>query len=378
MDRIGDRLRRRREELGFTVGDIAEATKFRPEIIRAVEEGRSGVFPAEAYRKAFLRAYALRLNLDPEDIVRDQRSEEQRAQDAIRGLRLGPRRDINLKKAAILLSIAAVVVVAFLMLSGRIMRQAEVPEPGAVPVSSEAAETADSLGPEGSDLLGRAGESTPEGGEDTPAESEGGSGNSSITGFPDRPVERGPMTDAGTDGTLLAEGGTAVEGTQRGDDQGEEAVQSPPHGAADEDAAAAEDGRGENEHGAADRRAEDGAVVEEQIAVEEVVPVEVQVGAEQVPEEGRAGQSADRISKLELVVRRSAVVRLRSGDRVLVDGMLRSGYRAVFQSSEAFVVDHLTDRDAVVLLLDGQPVELPAPTDANDKVISEFVIPIRH
>jgi cytoskeletal protein RodZ len=40
MERIGERLRRRREELGFTVDDIARATKYRPEVIKAVEEGR--------------------------------------------------------------------------------------------------------------------------------------------------------------------------------------------------------------------------------------------------------------------------------------------------------------------------------------------------
>jgi cytoskeleton protein RodZ len=74
MERIGDRLRKKREELGFTIEDVARVIRFRPETIRAVEEGRVGVFPAEAYLKAFLRAYANTLGLDADEIVREQKS----------------------------------------------------------------------------------------------------------------------------------------------------------------------------------------------------------------------------------------------------------------------------------------------------------------
>lgn|GEM_PF-2072570 len=92
MERIGERLRRRREELGLTLEDVSEQTRFRPEVISAVEEGRSGVFPADAYLSAFLRAYARILELDPREIVREQKSEEERAVEAIRNIRVRPRR----------------------------------------------------------------------------------------------------------------------------------------------------------------------------------------------------------------------------------------------------------------------------------------------
>jgi cytoskeletal protein RodZ len=101
MEGIGDRLRKRREEIGFSLEDVAEVTKFRPETIGAVEEGRAGVFPAEAYFDAFLRAYARVLGLDPREIVRDLKSEEERAQEAIRGIRFRPARRWGLRRILI-------------------------------------------------------------------------------------------------------------------------------------------------------------------------------------------------------------------------------------------------------------------------------------
>jgi cytoskeletal protein RodZ len=92
MERTGERLRRRREELGLTLEDVSEAIRFRPEVIQAVEEGRTNVFPAEAYLSAFLRAYAVILELDPREIVREQKSEEERAFEAIRNIRIKPKR----------------------------------------------------------------------------------------------------------------------------------------------------------------------------------------------------------------------------------------------------------------------------------------------
>lgn len=70
MERVGERLRQRREEIGLTIDDIARATKYRPEIIRQIEEGRTRIFPADAYLKAFIRAYAREVGLDPGEVVR--------------------------------------------------------------------------------------------------------------------------------------------------------------------------------------------------------------------------------------------------------------------------------------------------------------------
>jgi cytoskeleton protein RodZ len=101
MDGIGERLKRRREELGLSLEAAAEATKLRPELIEAIEEGRVGVFSAKVYRLAFIRAYATVLKLDADELIRDQKTEEERAQEALRGIRIGPPRDTRLRKTLI-------------------------------------------------------------------------------------------------------------------------------------------------------------------------------------------------------------------------------------------------------------------------------------
>ncbi len=118
MDGIGEWLRRKREELGFTIDDISQKTMYRPEIIRQVEEGRPGVFPAEVYLNVFLRAYASALRLDPEEVMRARKSEEERAREAIRNLKLEyPRRirlRLGLKVAGAVAGVALLAVLVYL------------------------------------------------------------------------------------------------------------------------------------------------------------------------------------------------------------------------------------------------------------------------
>jgi cytoskeleton protein RodZ len=152
MERIGERLRRRREELGFTIEDIARATRYRPDTIRAVEEGRVGVFPAEAYRQAFLRAYAERLNLDAGEIVRDQKSEEERVQEALKGIRIGPSKGFGFRRPLIWALIVVGVAVALLVLYDRVIKGGNIPpssgevrHAGTAPAESPLATPADTL-----------------------------------------------------------------------------------------------------------------------------------------------------------------------------------------------------------------------------------------
>ncbi|MFH1220813.1 MAG: RodZ domain-containing protein [Candidatus Eisenbacteria bacterium] len=114
MDGIGERLKRRREELGLSLDDAAETMKFRPDMLEAVEEGRAGVFSAEVYRNSFIRAYARVLGLDGDQLVKDQKSEEERAQEALRDIRVGPPKSARLNKT--LIGIAAGVVLTIVVL----------------------------------------------------------------------------------------------------------------------------------------------------------------------------------------------------------------------------------------------------------------------
>jgi transcriptional regulator with XRE-family HTH domain len=109
MEGIGERLKRRREELGLSREAAAEATKFQPDLIEAVEEGRAGVFSAKVYHLAFIRAYARVLQLDADQLIRDQKSEEERAQEALKGIKMLPSRSTRAPRGLI---VAAAVVVA--------------------------------------------------------------------------------------------------------------------------------------------------------------------------------------------------------------------------------------------------------------------------
>jgi len=68
---FGEQLRRAREDLGVSLEEIAARTKIRVSILDAIERGDVARLPGRFYTKAFLRAYAAEVRLDPESIVRE-------------------------------------------------------------------------------------------------------------------------------------------------------------------------------------------------------------------------------------------------------------------------------------------------------------------
>ncbi|MCG0995672.1 DUF4115 domain-containing protein [Acetobacter indonesiensis] len=66
---VGPALRMRREQLGWTLPQVAAWLRIREPYLEALESGRAGVFPAEAYALGFLRTYAEALGFRPEDVV---------------------------------------------------------------------------------------------------------------------------------------------------------------------------------------------------------------------------------------------------------------------------------------------------------------------
>lgn len=71
MDTLGDRLRARRELLGYTLENIEEETKIRKYYISALEENRLDLLPAKVYAVGFVRKYAKVLGLDEEEIAKE-------------------------------------------------------------------------------------------------------------------------------------------------------------------------------------------------------------------------------------------------------------------------------------------------------------------
>jgi transcriptional regulator with XRE-family HTH domain len=65
------RLRRHRERTGITLDDIAAATRIKRELLEAFERGDLAEWPRGVYARAWVRAYASLVGVDPADTVEE-------------------------------------------------------------------------------------------------------------------------------------------------------------------------------------------------------------------------------------------------------------------------------------------------------------------
>jgi transcriptional regulator with XRE-family HTH domain len=65
---FGEMLRRHRERRGITLKAVAEATKIGTSLLVALERGDCSKWPGGIYSRAWIRAYATAVGLDPDDI----------------------------------------------------------------------------------------------------------------------------------------------------------------------------------------------------------------------------------------------------------------------------------------------------------------------
>ncbi len=72
---VGGDLRLARERLGWTLPSIAAQLRIRLPYLEAIEEGRLGDLPGNAYAVGFLRTYAGAVGLDPDEISRRFKAE---------------------------------------------------------------------------------------------------------------------------------------------------------------------------------------------------------------------------------------------------------------------------------------------------------------
>jgi hypothetical protein len=68
---FGCRLRQRREEQQITLSAIAEQTKIKQSLLDALERDDVSHWPGGIFRRAFIRAYALAIGLNPDVVVRE-------------------------------------------------------------------------------------------------------------------------------------------------------------------------------------------------------------------------------------------------------------------------------------------------------------------
>src|SRR5262245_38329041 len=67
---LGARLRAARERRKVSIASIAESTKILGALLEGLEQDDVSRWPSGLYRRAFIRAYAVAIGLDPEPIVR--------------------------------------------------------------------------------------------------------------------------------------------------------------------------------------------------------------------------------------------------------------------------------------------------------------------
>lgn len=81
METPGQCLKRGREDRGLSVEDVSRATKIGVAYLKAIEEDRYEVLPAEVFAVGFLRQYATSVGLDPDDVVLRYRVARKRAEE---------------------------------------------------------------------------------------------------------------------------------------------------------------------------------------------------------------------------------------------------------------------------------------------------------
>jgi transcriptional regulator with XRE-family HTH domain len=70
-DSFGARLRQRREERQIALSSISEDTKIKLTLLEALERDDVSHWPSGIFRRAYIRAYAHMIGLDPDEVVRE-------------------------------------------------------------------------------------------------------------------------------------------------------------------------------------------------------------------------------------------------------------------------------------------------------------------
>lgn len=72
---VGEALRKRRDQLGWAIEDVAAWLRIRSVYLEALENGHANVLPAEVYALGFLRTYGQALGFDPDQLLKLYRQE---------------------------------------------------------------------------------------------------------------------------------------------------------------------------------------------------------------------------------------------------------------------------------------------------------------
>ena len=140
MDDLGAQLKRARDERGISLSDIANRTKISVTALEALERNDLSKLPGGIFGRAFVRAYAGELGLDPDKTVADfhvalEEAERRAAERGARRIEITAddreflerqRRAVRIFRVAL-----AVAVIAAVVLVGWLVRGVWSPAPSA-------------------------------------------------------------------------------------------------------------------------------------------------------------------------------------------------------------------------------------------------------
>lgn len=69
MPTLGEELRRRREERGVSLAEIAEATRIGTRFLKAIETDNFSILPGGIFTRSFIRAYAKHVGMDEDNAI---------------------------------------------------------------------------------------------------------------------------------------------------------------------------------------------------------------------------------------------------------------------------------------------------------------------
>lgn len=128
---VGDILKKRREELGRDLREIADTLKIKYDYLRAIEDGDDKRLPAEVYVRGYLQEYAKVLDIDPEKIIQEFDSQKKPLQPERGGiLQQETSKDKRLKIRRFLIpSFIVIVIIVFAIQLLPYLKKSEAPVP---------------------------------------------------------------------------------------------------------------------------------------------------------------------------------------------------------------------------------------------------------
>jgi len=129
MNRIGEALKRAREQKGISLREAANQTKIRRRYLWALEEEDYGAFPAEIYLLGFMRRYAEFLNIDADLILSQYKHEKEREKGEVQERMLLEQRERQQGMKKRYISLVSVLTILILFFVGKsLIVQREVSE----------------------------------------------------------------------------------------------------------------------------------------------------------------------------------------------------------------------------------------------------------